>query len=80
MYPSNINNGTIVDTVNNSLFNLSRRIDFIGYGVVDPQNIINYQDITLCPEGQVYNLQTLQCIGKLNLILSSCFYQMSNFR
>jgi hypothetical protein len=65
VFPNNYNSSSLVDTVTWTTYNLTRRLDFIGYNVVDPLNTVNYKDIMLCPQGQIYDLTKLVCVGNL---------------
>ena len=42
-------------------WNTRRRPNFIGYNIVDPTNVGNYKDLTLCEEGEVYNESSDTC-------------------
>lgn len=61
-FKNNFNNSTMVDQTNGKLFTLTRRTDFVGYNIVDPNNLSLYSDLLLCLEGQVYDSSTLSCV------------------
>ena len=65
IFPNNYNNSTIVDlNVEVTTYPISRRLDFIGYNVIDPTNVNPYIDVPLCIEGQYYDTSSKTCISK----------------
>lgn len=62
LFPNDINNSTLYEETNFNQLALTRRVDFIGYNFVDPQNKGLYSNLKLCSEGEVYDETKLICI------------------
>ena len=45
-----------------------RKIDYVGYNVVDPNNKGLISDLILCPLGQIYNSVSRQCVEKKSTV------------
>ena len=52
-------------------YNLTRKNDFLGYNIVDPDNYGYYSDFIICNEGYVYNSENNMCI---EVTVTKCRY------
>ena len=61
LFRFNFNNSTIVDNLDGKNHLIERRIDFIGYNIVDPDAKGLYTDLLLCQEGKIYDQNSKIC-------------------
>ena len=60
-----------IKAVYKKTYNYTRKDDFLGYNIIDPNNYGYYSDFIICSEGYVYNSENNMCI---EVTVTKCRY------